>query len=410
MGKTIWIVNQYASTPKVGMGGRHYYIARELSKLGYKVYLIAGSYAHKMNSPPNVKDQYEIEKIDGINIVWVRVFRYLKSTSKLRMLNWIVFSLKLVWLRRVIKDPPDFIICSSPSLVSFLGAYHLARYYKAILAFDVRDIWPLTLVRLGGFSTSNPFIQFLQKVEDIAYLKSDVVFSNLENSYVHMESRGMDGKKFHWIPNGFCLAEVENPSSLSKEVMEKIPSKGFIVGYVGSLGVANCLDTLIDAAGSLRAHRTIKFVIVGEGSEKNRLIELVRSRSLSNCIFIDRIPKPQVQAMIRNFSCCYLGWTDSDLYDYGIGANKITDYLYGGKPVINSYSGSSDPFVKYECGLNVKAQEVDSLVKAIETVFQMSKINRSKMGHKGRKAALDNYEYSNLASSISKILEREKYV
>ena len=114
--------------------------------------------------------------------------------------------------------------------------------------------------------------------------------------------------------------------------------------------------------------------------------------------------------MIRNFSCCYLGWTDSDLYDYGIGANKITDYLYGGKPVINSYSGSSDPFVKYECGLNVKAQEVDSLVKAIETVFQMSKMNRSKMGHKGRKAALDNYEYSNLASSISKILEREKYV
>ena len=79
-----------------------------------------------------------------------------------------------------------------------------------------------------------------------------------------------------------------------------------------------------------------------------------------------------------------------------------------GKPIINSYSGKNDPFVKYDCGLNVPAQNVTELVRAINKVYKMPERDRQNMGSKGTQAALEHYEYSNLASYLSKILEQQR--
>src|SRR5690606_26096320 len=168
----------------------------------------------------------------------------------------------------LIPERPSAVLCSSPSLISFLGAKRLARRFQARLVFEVRDIWPLTLTEIGGYSRKHPFIRFLQWVEDMAYRDSDRVVSNLKFAVEHMVNRGMRRPKFKWIPNGISVDEVRVSTTLNDNVAAIIPKGKFIVGYTGTLGFSNALDTLIEAANILRDYSDIAFVIVGDGKER----------------------------------------------------------------------------------------------------------------------------------------------
>jgi len=137
MSKTVWIINQYASTPEKGMGGRHYYMAREMAKLGYNVYIIGSAKHHLLSEKPVVKDDFLLEKVDGFKFVWVKMPDYEDAHSKQRALNWFVFSWRLRKLEKFIKDKPDVILNSSPSLLSFIGAQRLAKKMRARLVFGV---------------------------------------------------------------------------------------------------------------------------------------------------------------------------------------------------------------------------------------------------------------------------------
>jgi hypothetical protein len=115
-------------------------------------------------------------------------------------------------------------------------AQYLAKKCKAKLVFEVRDIWPLTLTEIGGFSMKHPFILLLQWIEDRAYRYSDRVVSNLKNSVEHMIARGMEAEKLAWIPNGFSRDEFSLVKPLDADVLMKLPGNKFIVGYTGTFG------------------------------------------------------------------------------------------------------------------------------------------------------------------------------
>ena len=127
IGKTFYIINQYASTPETGRAVRHYNLAKELAKRGHKVYLIAASYNHLLLSPPYLKDDYRIDDISGFKFVWIKVPKYAHNHSKIRVLNWFIFAWKILKLPKIISHKANTILYSSPSLVPFLGAYLLAK-------------------------------------------------------------------------------------------------------------------------------------------------------------------------------------------------------------------------------------------------------------------------------------------
>src|SRR5690606_23866806 len=134
---------------------------------------------------------------------------------------------------------PDIIICSSPSLISWLGAEWQGWRNHARTIFEVRDIWPLTLRELGGFHRLHPFILFLQWVERRAYRKADVVVSNLPHADDHMVSCGMNRNKFLWLPNGVDVGEFSSGRTVPDAVQTAVPADKFVVGYAGTLGEAN---------------------------------------------------------------------------------------------------------------------------------------------------------------------------
>ncbi|MDV6316113.1 glycosyltransferase family 4 protein [Idiomarina sp. HP20-50] len=406
MSKTVWIINQYASTPDSGFAGRHYYLGKELAKLGYNVYLIASSAHHLLREKPDMRSEFEFQEEDNrFNVVWVRMPHYEQAHSKSRIIGWFLFSRRIRKLAKIVPDSPDVIVCSSPSLLSFFGAKSLARRFSARLVFEVRDIWPMTLMDIGGYSPRHPFIRFLQWVEDRAYRDSDRVVSNLKNAVEHMVERGMEKEKFSWIPNGFSLEEVSQNAPLNNSAKKKIPQDKFLIGYTGTLGVANSLYTLIDAAERLRDFPEIAFILVGDGKEKATLQKRVLEKGLVNVHFINPIPKVEIQAMLSQFDGCYIGLSKDPLFRFGVSPNKLFDYLYSGKPIIYGIeSGNYKPVEDAGAGFQIPSEDAKQLEDAVLKLYRMEDSERAQMGANGRKVALEQYEYGQLAENLAKVL------
>lgn len=405
MKKNIWLINQYASTPETGLAGRHYYFAEELAKQGHNVKVIAGSFSHILREPKDIKDNYEIEHRDGFDFVWVKTSDYNSSNSKRRILNWFSFAYKLLTLPKLLGEKPDVILYSSAPLVGFLSAKHLSKKLGAKLIFEVRDIWPLSVIQIGGYSENHPFIRLLQWIEDKAYASSDMVISNLKSSVEHMISRGLDANKFRWLPNGVSIREVSTNSPLSDEVVEQLPKDKFIVGYTGAFGNANALDYLLESANQLKEYEDIAFVLVGKGKESEALKVMAREKNLTNVHFINAIPKPQIQSMLSMFDVCYIGLTSDPLFKFGVSPNKLFDYLYSGRPVLYAIdSGGYKPVKDANAGIEVEPENVSEITAAILKMKEMEKSKLIAMGKNGRDLVVQDYSYAKLSKQLDELI------
>lgn len=364
---------------------------------------MTASFTHLMRSSIEIKNTYTSKSIDSINFVYIRTLKYNNSSDKRRMINWLIFSWRVSRLFKFIGDKPDVVIVSSPSLVSFLGARSLANRFKSKLIFDVRDIWPLALVELGGFSIKNPFIRVMQWLEVMAYQHSDVVSSSLPCAIEHMEAHGMKRNKFLYLPNGFNKEELLNKDKLEDFFSSQIPKNKFVVGYVGSLGLANAMSILLKAAKLLNSDKSIVFVIVGKGNELKNLKSQVKSLNLINVVFIDSVPKKQVQSVIQLFDVCYIGWLEKSGYKFGISPQKLPEYLFSGKPIIHSYSGRGCVVKEANAGISVPAEDHVAIKNAIIQLQGMTSYDRGKLGENGKKYSMRHYDYKNIAKSLESV-------
>ena len=401
----IWIISQYSSTPETGMGGRYYYFAKELAKQGHNVHLIAGSNSHILQQPPTLDKDYMIEHVSkNFNFVWIKTSKYSNVRDTKRVLNWFRFAWKLLKLSKIIKDKPDTILYGSPSLIPFLSAQRLAMKFKTKLIFEVRDIWPLTLIELGGYSSKNPFIRFMQWIEDKAYKDSDIVISNLSNAAEHMVARGMVREKFIWIPNGFHLSELQNPEPLSISIKSELPRDKFIIGYTGTLGLANALDTFIEGARLLKDYKEIAFVLVGKGKDKSTLVE--QAKDLNNVYFIEPVEKKQIQNMLAEFDVCYLGSKKKNIYRFGIASIKLPEYMLAAKPIINANSAANDLVELAKAGLSTPAEDPSAVADAVLKLKNMPLEKRKQLGQNGHTYVLEHHDYAKLTQKLVNIFKR----
>lgn len=397
MSKNIWIINEYAGSPIHGMEYRHFYLSKELTKLGYRVTIVSATYSHLFKKLPKPG----IETVEGVNYYWIKVFNYGDSHSKKRVLKWFWFSFKLFFLRFKLAKP-DVILVSPMAPFPIFPIWVQSKCSKATLIYEVKDIWPLSLIELGSFSPKHPFIRFMRLFEKMALKRSDYLVSNLQNYKEHVTNQGVD-KPVHWISNGVDLDELSAIEPLSEEIRSQIPTSKFIIGYTGTVGVANALECFCEAAKRLKNNTSIHFVIVGEGMEKDRLKSIYSNNE--NLVFLPSIPKKQIQSILALFDVCYLGWNNEKLYNYGTSANKIFDYMYSGKPILNSFSGKGDVVQIAQCGLSVEALNVEAIAKGVEQLYQMDEHERKEMGERGKKYVLEHFTYEKLASKYQQLIE-----
>ena len=147
----IWYVSKYASPSKYFFGTRHFYLSEEWAKKGVDVTIITSNSSHLTNSLPKFKSLTFVEYINGVRTIWINTFKSSKSSGILRVISWFDFDLKVLFFSKKKLLNPDVIIISSLSLTTLLPAWLLSKKYKAKLVFEVRDIWPLSILILGNY-------------------------------------------------------------------------------------------------------------------------------------------------------------------------------------------------------------------------------------------------------------------
>lgn len=385
-----------AGKPDSGWGERHYYFSK-FWKESYDVKIISGSYNHLFHNQPKVgKTKFTIEEIEkGITFCWVKIPIY-DGGSVLKLWSMIVFAFKVLSLKAKQLEKPDIIIVSSMPIFPIISGWYLKKKYKARkLFFEIRDLWPLTPMYLKGYSKWHPIVILMRWVERFGYRRSDKIISLLPNAHTYINTISKDASKFHWIPNGIDQGLLEK-EKLPKDILSQIPKDKFIVGYTGTMGMANALEYLVEASILLKEEQNIHFVLVGDGYLKEDLQAMVNTNR--NITFIHKINKNQVQHMLRLFDACFVGRNNTPLFDYGVSSNKFFDYMLAKKPIISSSNRIKDPVELSGCGFVVQPESASEIVNGVLKLYQMNKERREKMGMKGYNYVTREHNFNHLSN------------
>jgi len=399
----ILLINHYAGSPDLGMDYRPYYLAREWVRAGHSVTIVAASFAHTRRANPEALGPVTLEVIDGIQYAWLRTPAY-QGNGPGRILNMASFVAGLFRHLAELTRPwaPQVVVASSTYPLDFYPARWIARRHHARLAFELHDLWPLTLKELGRMSRFNPFIAVMQAAEDAWCRDCDVAVSILPYADRHLRTRGLRPEKFVHVPNGIDLdewAEASPPLPPGhRAFLDRQRSTGrFLVGYAGAHGISNALDVLVDAAARLR-EQPIDLALVGSGPERERLMARAGKLGLGNLTFLDALPKAVVPEWLVQMDCLFLGFRASPLYMFGVSPNKLFDYMMAGKPIICAISAGNDPVAEAGCGVSVPADDPGALAEGILALHRASPGERLAMGLRGRAHILANHTYPQLAA------------
>ncbi|WP_270546600.1 glycosyltransferase family 4 protein [Butyricimonas paravirosa] len=420
----ILLINHYAGSPKLGMEFRPYYLGREWVRLGHHVMIVAGSYSHLRKQQPAT----DKETIEGIEYRWIPLKPYKgNGLGRVRSIFDFVRKLWFSYSRYIGEFKPDVVIASSTYPIDIYPARKIAQRFGAKLVYEVHDLWPLSPMELGGYSKYHPFIMVMQAAEDYCYCHADKVVSLLPNALEHMKERGMDEKKFVYIPNGFDPEEWKDVIASSRTVIdlitdfkdnEKLPvdttvirgidklknDGKFIVGFAGAHGIANSLYAVINAVAKLR-ETNIVLVLVGTGNEKDNLMNYVKKRGIGNVYFFPPVAKISIPEVLTRMDCLYIGLQKQPLFRFGISPNKMFDYMMAARPIIQAIEAGNNMVKEAGNGFAVEPDNVDEICNAIITMKHMDEITRFKLGLSGRSYALARHAYPILAKRFVNSLD-----
>ena len=294
----IWMINHYAGNPYLGMEYRHYYLAKHILKSGHKPCIISASFHHLYSKKPCIESKINFKYVDGILYVLIKTPPY-KGNGINRLINMMVFTRRLnLYSKEIIKEigKPSIILVSSPHPFIVNNLLFFKKELGIPIIYEVRDPWPLMLNELNSLSKLNPLSIWFSHLQKKAFAVSDKVISLWKTADRYMFEKGLNPEKYAYLPNGIELLKKDEKNNkfldhpLVGDVKKLKTNKKIIIGYAGSLGYANPLDTIVNACSILKSknEKNIVFYLVGDGPEKDRIINDAKLKGLNNIKFHER--------------------------------------------------------------------------------------------------------------------------
>jgi glycosyltransferase involved in cell wall biosynthesis len=412
----IWYLNHYATPPHEAFPGRPYNLARYFNNSGHRFINFCASFHHLRKSAAASEDIDRLKPIDGVPHYYLKTTRY-SGNGMFRIMNMLEYTYRVSRLddkiHAGILEKPDIVIPSCVHLFSFLAAAQLKKKADVKIIFEVRDIWPLSLVELAGISKHNPLIIWMRHIERKAYREADAVVSLLPKAMDHMQPLGLDPQRFHYIPNGVSRAEWDDPPGIIPENHRKIfdwckQNDKLIVLYTGAHGTPNALDQIFGLKEMMPNDYAcpFHFVLIGEGAAKTELIKQARDQSIDFVSFLPRVTKDIIRPCIDKADICFMSLQDSTIFRFGVSPNKLGDYFMAGKPVLYAVNAGNDPVQDAGAGISVQPYHAHQLHEALKTFCSMPAARRQEMGARGKKYALQNLEWNVLGEQYLGICKK----
>jgi glycosyltransferase involved in cell wall biosynthesis len=399
----ILLINHYAGSISMGMEYRPFYLGREWVADGHAVTIVGADFSHLRGRQPVVDADLDSTEEEGVKFRWLRTNRY-TGNGVARITNMLAFVGKLLaYAPRIsCEERADLVICSSTYPMDIYPGALIARKTNAPLLFEVHDLWPLTPMLLGGYSPRHPYIALLQRAEDWAYQKADMVVSILPSARDHMVRRGLDPRKFIHIPNGVAasrddhVGHLDLPPPVASRLARERERGRFLIGFAGGLNQNMALETLLQAAQIL-AGSEAAFLIAGDGRRWAELQAEAARLRLDNFHLLGRIPKASVPAFLSKMDALAIPWHRSPLYEFGVSPNKIFDYMLAARPILQACDASNDLVAEANCGVTVAPEDAAAFAEAILRLRELPEAERRRLGENGRRYVREYHDYRLLA-------------
>lgn len=403
------ILTQYFP-PEVGAPqNRLFELAVRLQKMGVDVTILTA-----MPNYPKmiIHQEYEGKKYFYEEMEMLKVHRssiYVSTDRSIikRLLNYFsfVFSSYRIGLKKTGKF--NYIFCESPPLFLGISAYLLAKSKKAKLIFNVSDLWPESADKLG-LVTNKFLLGVSTKLEEFLYRKSAVITGQTKGIVTNIKSRFPE-KLVYWLPNGVDLSYYD-PANYTSEWSS---AAGFkkddkIFFYGGIIGHAQGLDIILNAAARLKERENIKFLLLGDGPEKERLMKKAEELGLKNIFFRAPVSKSEMPHIVAAITASIIPLKKLDLFKGAI-PSKIFESLAMKKPILLGVDGEAKELFIDEgkCGMFFTPESVDELVAGI--LFMVDNPEEMKIWAENARSYVDRKFNRNLiADNFYQLLNENK--
>ena len=297
---------------------------------------------------------------------------------------------------------PDILIATSPQFFVGVAGYVISRLKQCKFVFEIRDLWPEEIVAVGAIQ--NRFvIWMLERLEMFLYRKADLLVPVAHGTIDVLVSRGIPRDKMVLIPNGVALDEFSEQGK-GQAVKERLGlADKFVVGYIGTHGMAHRLSTVIEAAKLLKGHTEIQFLFVGDGAEKKKLVELAQQLHLTNVTFHDQVPRSDIPSYYQSCDLCLVPLRQAELFKKNI-PSKIYEIMASRRPIIVSTEGESRNLVE-SSGAGVGSTPENAAELAEKILMLSSRPDLcDQMGRDGYTFALANCSRTRLADQYLEVL------
>jgi colanic acid biosynthesis glycosyl transferase WcaI len=341
---------------------------------------------------------YKKEMIDGIKVIRVKTYIAPNKGVFKRSLDF--FSFFFTGLIAGLFQPrPNVIVATSPQPFSAVAGWALSWITRKPFIFELGDLWPRSMYAVGIVKPGLLF-SIMESLELFLYRQSACIVALTQAFKVNLVNRNIPEAKIHVVINGVDLPRYQGVDGNSQSFSKLGLEKKFVVGYVGTLGMAHDLENVLSAASLMADNKDIMFLFVGSGADKEKLENIARRESLKNVIFLGRKPK-EIIPEIWNLCNIALVHLKNEAAFSEVIPSKIFEAMGMGLPILLvSPKGEASQLVELnKCGEWVPSGDPQTLSVTIESLA--SDMPR-----------LKNYSRASkkLAPSYSREVQAEKFL
>ncbi len=397
----IWILNHYADTPD-RQATRSYDLSKQMVERGHRLTIFAAGFSHYSFREERIRsgEAWREEDWNGVRFVWLKTFPYRKNDWR-RVVNMTSYAWRALWLGAKLRERPDAIIGVSVHPLAALSAWALSVMKKSRFFFELTDLWPEVLVDFGMLPASSPITWLLRMLEKFLYRRAERIIMIWPRTEEYVARFGISPKKVVWIPHLADLSRYQELKTYDGTIGER-----FTVMYLGSFVNFMAMEVILEAAKLLddRGRRDIRFVLVGGGTEKERLARLAADLGLRNVEFPGLVAKKDIARTMGEADAFVVTLKNVPLLKYGISLNKACDYLASGRPTILAGEPGYDPIREARAGISVPGENPAALADAVEALMALPAAERVQMGRNGREYLEQVHGIQVLADRLEKVL------
>jgi glycosyltransferase involved in cell wall biosynthesis len=404
----ILYISQYFPPEAGASQTRAHELARNLVLLGHQVTMLAEIPNHPSGIiPPEYKGRlFERGELDGIEVirVWVKASPQKTYRNRLWFYSSFMITASLAGLL-LARGHYDILYVDSPPLLAGGAGLAISRLRRIPLVFEVCDLWPESAVALGEISSARA-IALATRLEEACYRHARKIVVVTVGIRERILARGVPQEKLALVPNGANTDLFHFSLDARLRLRQELGLSGkFVAVYAGLHGLAQGLETVVEAARILKDDLGIHFVLVGEGPRKPDLISLAQKYSLNNITFIPEQPRENVPEYLSCADVGLIPLKNIPLFD-GALPSKLFDAWACERPVVMSVGGEARQVLESAGGGIYSPPEDAAEMAAAIRWMQGHPADREKMGANGRNYTVQNHSHPELAKNLAGVLDQ----